>query len=74
MICAAVNVGTRKSVTSNIGFDCRHSTSTNATVSAAAATNSPTMRALPQCQSLPRSSASTNRNSPADNVTNPGMS
>ena len=74
VICAPVNVGTRKRRRSNIGDSCRSSTVPKATSRAAPAAKRPMTRPLDQPQSLPRKSPSTSANRPAVSVTSPPRS
>src|SRR3954470_16087364 len=72
--CAPVKARVRKSPSGSIGSATRESTAMNATRKATAPASSATIAVLVQPSSLPRSSASTSRKSPAVRVTWPGRS
>jgi hypothetical protein len=69
-----VNAGRLNSRSGSIGSATRRSTTRNATSKAADPANSATMGLLPQPSSLPRTSASTSRNSAPLNVATPAQS
>ena len=73
-ICAPVNERSRKKRSGSIGCETRRSTATNAIRAATAPISSSTIGVLVQPCSLPRSSASTSRNRPADSVAWPAQS
>src|ERR671933_2553611 len=73
-IDAPAKAGLRSSVRSNIGRALRRSTKANAPSSTADPIRNETMSGLPQPSGLPRTSANTSRNRPAENVTSPGQS
>ena len=69
-----MNAGRRNSASGSIGSRTRASMATNAARRTAAPANSDTISGLPQPSSLPRTSASTSRNSEPLNVATPAQS
>ena len=69
-----MKAGRRNSPSGSIGSLTRRSIATNAASSRAAPAKRPTIRSLPQPSWLPRSSASTSRNSAELKVARPGQS